>query len=245
MVVGSSVVGCFGLVLVTPSLLRWVLVTPAGVFYFSEIAFFIRSFATALLLPGSLVKSSNSSGSWLRLILIVSLTTFSASQRVLLGWSAIDFDPLLWYYEWARAATDCNGHGSTTVAMWRLAASFVGGGHFFFIMSMIPKMTTANNVSSARFSLIVIVPPPAALVFGGEPFRPCLALIYHGSPHIVKPFFQLFFLLFFSPFSFQFINSFFHRCMPFPRPDPAAGMGFFHALELSKIRWPVICIDTY
>ena len=77
---------------------------------------------------------------------------------------------------WARAAT-----GATVTAQPQLLGEdwplpLLGGGHFFFIMSMIPKMTTANNVSSAIISLIVIVPPPAVLVFGGEPFRPCLAI---------------------------------------------------------------------
>lgn len=70
---------------------RCPLVTDAGIFYFS--CFWVVSpdrrsvFASALRLPVSLVKSSNSSGSWLRFILIVSFITFSRSQFILLGWS--------------------------------------------------------------------------------------------------------------------------------------------------------------
>lgn len=45
---------------------RWVLVTPAGIFYFSGFclrAWFMRDFARAPLLPDSLIKSSYSAGS--------------------------------------------------------------------------------------------------------------------------------------------------------------------------------------
>ena len=73
-------------VLVTPYPVPVLLVTVPGFFYLLDSRpFLIRSFACALRLPCSLVKSSYSSGSWLRLILIVSLITFSRSQLVLLG----------------------------------------------------------------------------------------------------------------------------------------------------------------
>lgn len=89
----------FGSVLVTLSRrLRWVLVTPAGDFYlfFWLNACLSRSRITADLLS-ALVRSSNNSGSWFRLIFKPTLITFSASQVILLFGSGIDFNHLSWY----------------------------------------------------------------------------------------------------------------------------------------------------
>ena len=74
---GGSYWGSVGNVLVTLSFSRWVLVTPAGIFYFLSIAFCNSSRITADLFS-ALVRSSYNSGSWLRLIRRLTHTVFSA-----------------------------------------------------------------------------------------------------------------------------------------------------------------------
>ena len=69
------------------------LVTVPDLFYFL-IACFMSCFASADRLPVSLVKSSYSSASVLRLILMEIFRTFSVSHLSLLGWSAMIFYPL-------------------------------------------------------------------------------------------------------------------------------------------------------
>lgn len=83
-------------VLVTLALSRWVLVTPAGIFYFFSIAFCNSSRITADLLL-ALVRSSYNSGSWLRLMRRLTQTVFSAFHLACDFGSAIDFNLLLWY----------------------------------------------------------------------------------------------------------------------------------------------------
>ena len=78
------------------SLSRWVLVTPAGIFYFLSIAFCNSSRITADLLS-ALVRSSYNSGSWFRLIRMLTQTVFSAFHLLCHAGSAIDFYPLSCY----------------------------------------------------------------------------------------------------------------------------------------------------
>lgn len=77
------------------------LVNPAGAFYCLWFRVVNPARSSSRITPAlfsALVRSSNSSGSWFLLILRPTFMTFSDSQRVLLGWSGIDFASLSWYY---------------------------------------------------------------------------------------------------------------------------------------------------